>query len=147
MPDKLNLLLGTVPRKFAPALAGFTAASFSVPTQGMDAYSPVPASGVWATVVDVTGKGRLRGVVLSTTYVAGSVALSLRITIDGTAYTKSVNTGGNPAYITLAEALVGAGQLSLAPSLLFFSSLKVEVMRASGTATPLALYELHELEV
>lgn len=150
MADKLHLLLGTSAKKFAPALAATQVADISAPLFAMAGYSATALAGVYQEMISVTGSGRLRAVLLKGEYgYTSTYSMTLRITIDGVAYSKTIAFPGgsvNPIWITLAEGMNGANQLSLLPSVPFSSSLKIEVLR-SNTSLSASLYELHELEV
>ena len=146
MADKLKNLMGLVPRKHQIAMVGISAASLTRPI-GLGSVAPTPTVGAWQAVVNVSGQGRLRGVVLvAPSGPASGETVYLQITIDGVAYSGSAVIGfSSNAYVTIPEMFVGNSLLCLLPEIPFTSSLKIEVKRSSSTVT-MVVYFLYQLE-
>lgn len=148
MADKLKNLMGLLPVKYQLTLATVPGSGLSVPP-GMNSVAALaPTANTWLEVVNVTGAGRLKGVVLTTPAPAGtSYIMRLRVTLDGVAYDAQVALGAaGYAYIYLAEMAVGS-DLALLAERRFSQSLKIEVRRDSAAVPAMTLLYTYELEV
>lgn len=147
MADKLTNLMGLLPRRYQLTFGTVSAGTLTIPP-GMASVSALsPTVGQWLSVVDVSGAGRCRGVVLSVVAPAGAPnTMRVRVTIDGSQYEGIVALGssGN-AYVYLAEMSVGA-DLTLLAERLFAKNFKIEVRRDNTFVPAMTLYYLYELE-
>lgn len=148
MADKLKNLMGLLPVKYQVTFATVAAGGLSVPV-GMNSVAALaPTANAWLEVVNVTGAGRCKGVILTTPAPSGAPhIMRLRVTLDGVAYDAQVALGSSGyAYIYLAEMAVGADLVLLADRR-FSQSLKIEVRRDNSFVPAMTLLYNYELEV
>lgn len=148
MADKLKNLMGLLPVKYQVTFATIAAGGLAVPA-GMNSVAALaPAANAWLEVVNVTGAGRCKGVILTTPAPGGvPYIMRLRVTLDGVAYDAQVVLGSSGyAYIYLAEMAVGS-DLGLLADRRFAQGLKIEVRRDNALIPAMTLLYNYELEV